>query len=70
MDKNKIKTYISRHYYGGCFMHIAYSYLLMNSNNDLAYRFNDLATELHGKSSIPLWTELSPLYNKEGNSNG
>lgn len=70
MDKNKIKWYISSHYYGGCFMHITYNYILGNSNSDLSYRFNDLVAELHGKSSIPLWTELSPLYNKEGTSNG
>jgi len=42
----------------------------MNNKRDLAYKLSDLVGELHRKSPVPLWTELSPLYNKKGKSNG
>ncbi len=70
MDNTKIGMYIYRHYNYACFMHVAYSYLLMNNKRDLAYKLSDLVGELHRKSPVPLWTELSPLYNKKGKSNG
>lgn len=70
MDNTKIGMYIYRHYNHECFMHVAYSYLLLNNKGDLAYKLSDLVDELHRKSPVPLWTDLSPLYNKEGSSNG
>jgi len=37
----------------------------MNNKGRLAHRLSDLVGELHRKSPAPLWTELSPLYNKK-----